>query len=95
MITSCSLLISRYSPDRIQNLNRLRRFMVRNQTILEQVLAELADISPKKIDHPPIRFFFRYAERIASSTGSTLWQAGADPALCRLQGKEYDNFNPM
>jgi hypothetical protein len=58
MITSCFLLIARYSPDRIQSLSRLRRFMVRSQTALEQSLAELAGISPKKIDHPPIRYFF-------------------------------------
>jgi hypothetical protein len=34
--------------DRIQSLSRAQRFMYRNQTTLEQALAELADIPPEE-----------------------------------------------
>jgi hypothetical protein len=43
---SASYALNNYH-DRIQSLSRAQRFMVRNQTTLEQALEELANIPPE------------------------------------------------
>ena len=46
-VVSASNALNNYL-DRIQSLSRAQRFMYRNQTTLEQALAELADIPPEE-----------------------------------------------
>ncbi len=45
-VVSASNALNNYL-DRIQSLSRAQRFMYRNQTTIEQALAELADIPPE------------------------------------------------
>ena len=46
-VVSASNALNNYL-DRIQSLSRAQRFMYRNQTTIEQALAELADIPPEE-----------------------------------------------
>ena len=46
-VVSASNALNNYL-DRIQSLSRAQRFMYRNQTTIEQALAELADIPPEQ-----------------------------------------------
>jgi hypothetical protein len=77
MIAFCSSPIFRPSLNLIQSLSRLRHFMVRHPTILEQALAELANISSPEKSAIPYSFLFRFF------IGTNTIPAGG----CRTRGK--------